>query len=168
MTVISHWTNQDIVLYHGTNAQYADAIIADGVNVKHGLATRGDFGIGFYCPTILSQAKEWASKNQRLKGEPAIIAFDIPRDELATLNFLSFVLAEKNSDDFWNFVQFCREHGIAHGRNRDTHPDGFDVVCGPMSSDYEQRIPMRHMDQISFHTLAGQNVLNSVNPKRIL
>jgi hypothetical protein len=52
------WTNQDIVLYHGTVDLFATTTLAR-VRVKLGkLGT--DFGRGFYTTTIYTQAHTWA------------------------------------------------------------------------------------------------------------
>src|SRR5260370_40727606 len=80
------WKNQDLILYHGTIDRYVSSIVNDGVDISLGRA-RTDFGKAFYTTTLLRQARSWAWQlsvwNPGTK--PAVIRFDVGRDELADL-----------------------------------------------------------------------------------
>src|SRR5437764_15305836 len=85
------WTNQDILLYHGTLHAHVASLLR-GVNVVAGRA-RSDFGRGFYTTTFLAQARNWALQMSiRLAGsQPAVIRFRVNRDTLAKLQTLWFI-----------------------------------------------------------------------------
>lgn len=98
LLAVPPWSNQKIVLYHGTLDVYA-AAICSGVNVELGRA-RADFGQGFYMTTIEGQARRWAQllvRRSALVPRPnaAVIRFVLRRDDLAKLEALWFVRATK-------------------------------------------------------------------------
>src|SRR5690349_16662077 len=55
------WTNQHILLYHGTVDTAATGIVAGPIRVRLG-RTHTDFGPGFYTTTLLRQAHTWAAQ----------------------------------------------------------------------------------------------------------
>ena len=89
------WTNQSISLYHGTLGQYASSIL-NKVSITAG-NPQSDFGQGFYTTPVEHQAKTWAYHQSYLTGNPpAVIRFDVDRDDLADLDALFFEF-----DDLW-------------------------------------------------------------------
>jgi hypothetical protein len=160
------WSNQDIVLYHGTVDSYAAAIVA-GVRVSLG-KPRTDFGPGFYTTTVISQAHTWAAEiaATRPSTSAAVIEITVLREALASLETLAFVRGHKDADDFWSFVHYCRKGATDHGRPN--YPHYFDIVYGPVASKWNQRLIIADADQISFHTTKAEIVLNKSIRKRII
>ena len=161
----SSWTNQPLTLYHGTVDTYVNSILG-GVKVSQGRAYT-DFGRGFYTTTVERQALSWAWQlSQRLPGTlPAVIRFDVKRDDLAHLECLWFVRGSFDADDFWSLVSHCRTRGSHH--NRTTSQGWFDVVIGPVAASWRQRLTIYDADQVSFHTDLGANLLSNSNPRKI-
>jgi hypothetical protein len=154
------WTNPVVRLYHGTTERDAEQIVREGVAVALG-GPRTDFGPGFYTTTIERQAQNWAVGRARRDGSrrAGLVRLDIDRDQLARLDHLAFVRGEPEAEEFWSFVVHCRSGAPDHARS--THPSGFyDVVVGPVSAFWQQRLPIAGSDQISFHTEAAERVLN--------
>jgi hypothetical protein len=105
------WTNQHVILYHGT----VDAnvpLILTGIDV-HQSRVRTDFGQGFYTTIVVRQARSWAwHAAQRRPGTlPVVVCFTVHRDALAGLDCLWFVRGSFDADDFWSFVFHCRAGG---------------------------------------------------------
>lgn len=159
------WVNQDIVLYHGT----IDSLVAPvltGVQVASGRPGR-DFGPGFYTTTVRRQAEKWAAQIAVAKSAiPAVIQIDVKRGDLAQLQTLSFVLGDDYADDYWSFVHHCRLGALDHGRTG--AQANYDLVYGPVSSAWNQRMSITGADQVSFHTSAAELVLNRSPRKRII
>jgi hypothetical protein len=136
------WSNQNIVLYHGTLT---------------------DFGPGFYATTVLRQARSWAAQIAATKGGggvPAVIKITISRDALALLQTLVFARGDFHAKDYWSFVHYCRKGALDHNRSH-PHVSYYDVVYGPVAAFWNQRMMIADADQISFHTPAAEAVLNS-------
>jgi uncharacterized protein DUF3990 len=101
------WRDQSIELYHGTTDLFVHRILHKVDETQGGHCK--DFGRGFYTTTRLDKADEWANlKAQKIGGVAAIVRFEVSRDDLAKLESLFFVRGERNADDFWSFVQYCR------------------------------------------------------------
>jgi len=170
------WTNQDILLYHGTLAQYADDIIRTGVLAPSAnpLATTDfDFGAGFYTTTLMRQAEAWAyvkvaAPPKGVPPYPGVVEFTVSRDDLAPLDCLWFVREEFDAEDFWSLVFHCRGGGSAHGRPASTKNGWYDVVVGPMAAFWRQRVALQGYDQASFHTDDDVRVLNRAQMKRVI
>ena len=114
------WTNQDIVLYHGTTVEAAREIAASGIDLRYGTRQR-DFGPGFYTTTMEGQTRRFAKKvvqlpSRRLSGEAAVVELTIDREDLASLYFLGFVEGGFDAEQFWSFVHSCRNGAVDHGR----------------------------------------------------
>jgi hypothetical protein len=156
---VAPWTNQDLVLFHGTLNIHVLAILA-GVNVSLGRPNT-DFGQGFYTTTSLLQAKAWAWQLavRRPGTLPAVIQLTVGRDALAGLDSVWFVRGGWDADDFWSLVHHCRSTGGNHARAVKT--GWYDVAVGPVAASWRQRLSIFDADQISFHTLAAQAVLNA-------
>jgi hypothetical protein len=153
------WTNAPVRLYHGTSERDAQAIVAGDVNVAG--RDKTDFGPGFYTTTVERQARTWADRRakHRARMRPAVVAIDLDREALASLAILAFVRGDFDADDFWSFVAHCRTGAVDHGRVGPRGP--YDVVVGPVSAMWVQRLAIQGVDQVSFHTRAAQRVLNS-------
>ncbi len=156
------WSNQDIVLYHGTTRSSAAAILGR-IDLTHSRPA-SDFGPGFYTTTNLIQAREWAAQTTRRQhsGSSAIVRFTIPRDGLATLDTLWFVLGSKDADDYWSFVSHCRRNlgwSGSFGHGRTMNAGWYDVVVGPVARAWRQRVSYSRYDQVSFHTPKSLAVL---------
>ena len=100
------WTNQNLVVYHGTIQTYGEILLAS-VNVFAGKA-RTDFGTGFLT-TTLPQARSWAHRLAFGTGQnPVVVESAVPRDGLASLDCVWFVRGDADADDFWSLVKHCR------------------------------------------------------------
>jgi len=75
-----------------------------------------DFGVGFYCTKIESQAYRWATRF----GEGCISFYEF--NTVAGLNSLSFPVM---TEEWLDFISLCRSGG-AHE---------YDIVDGPMAND---------------------------------
>ena len=122
-----------------------------------------DFGRGFYTTTYLDQAKNWANDRclkirNALRGllQPpklvlaTVLRFEVDRNEIAKLQWLSFV---RENQDYWDFVQYCRQ-----GRGSHRPTGNYDIVSGPVSL-WSQRLVIKDCDQISFHTSGALAIL---------
>jgi Protein of unknown function (DUF3990) len=159
------WSNQDIVLYHGTIHPFAASIL-DGVQVALG-EPRKDFGPGFYTTTLREQAHGWASRIAARKGAvPAVVQITLSRDVLAGLQAMSFVSGDVDAADYWSFVHHCRRGALDHGR---LGPQtNYDVVYGPLAVNWRYQLSFANADQVSFHTPAAEAALNSSARRRII
>src|SRR5690348_10899538 len=103
------WTNQHILLYHGTVDTAAAAIVAGPIRVSL-VRTHTDFGPGFYTTTLQQQAHTWAAQIAASKPgtRPAVIELRVSRDDLAMLQALAFARGDFYADDFWSLVHYCR------------------------------------------------------------
>lgn len=163
------WSNAPIALYHGTDHGSAQAILANGVELKQCRALT-DFGRGFYLTASGHQAEQWANVRTRklLKGgaaaSAAILEYRINRNALAELASLVFVL-DSTAPDFWDFVSWCRARTVlthACRLTRQGQIDIYDLVVGPVTL-WEQLLVIKDADQWSFHTDEALAVLPSVN-----
>lgn len=151
-----------MVLFHGTTEGCARRIMAEGVRLSESKVWT-DFGPGFYACTYRPQAAAWATSRalrSNTPERPAVLAFQVSRDELATLESLVFVRAALDAGDYWNFVAACRSGLGHHGR---TGTSAFyDVVFGPVVADnYLRRKTHLTFDQVSFHTERAVQTLTS-------
>lgn len=82
-----------------------------------------DFGKGFYCTSLRSQAENWALRKALRAGAAPIVTvyeMDKPIDELNILRF--------SDDRAWlDFVCSCRKGGSEY--------QSFDIVVGPVADD---------------------------------
>jgi hypothetical protein len=153
---IPPWNDQNVLLYHGTVDIHAASVL-QAVDLKYCRPLR-DFGMGFYTTTTLSQAERWAIDLARQMGRlPAVIAFDIERNDLAVLDCLFFVRSSARALDFWSFVQHCRTTVGDHHRK---HRMWYDIVAGPVAGDWKKQTVIPDGDQVSFHTALAIDVLN--------
>jgi hypothetical protein len=161
------WSNQDIVVYHGTVNTYVPALTGRAVSVSAGQRNT-DFGPGFYTTTLFPQAENWAKRITRGKSgtRPVVVEYAISREALGRLDALAFVRGHDSADDLWSLIRHCRSGGLSHRR---TGTSGcYDLVYGPVAMDWKQKIAAFDGDQISFHTAAAESVLNQRSGRRIL
>ena len=105
LAAVPPWTDQNILLYHGTSDLWTASIL-HAVDLKQAQPLT-DFGRGFYTTTKLEQATRWAnSVAHTWGGSAAVIEFDIERNALAKLECLFFIRSDTLAVDFWSFVQY--------------------------------------------------------------
>lgn len=161
------WTDQDLVLFHGTIDAYAAVIVKGPVLTSRG--RRGaDFGPGFYTTTLLPQAHTWAAQIAATVpgASPAVVEFVISRASLAGLETVAFARGDFHAEDFWSLIHHCRKGAPDHGR-RGGKPS-YDAVYGPVAAFWNQRMIIADADQISFHTADAESVLNASPRRRII
>lgn len=169
------WTNQDVVLFHGTTVEAAREIVAGRIDLRYA-GRRKDFGPGFYTTTIERQARIWGTRiarwhlKQGRSSKAAVVRLAVKREELTLLQFLAFVDGGFDAEDFWSLIRHCRSGAVNHAR---TIPGAsatgyYDVVFGPVSHSWELRRTLRNADQISFHTKAAIHVLNTKAVRSII
>jgi len=158
------WTDQDIVLYHGTTGAFAQDILTRVDETSGGFLK--DFGRGFYTTTRLDKAAHWASvKAARVGGVAAVIEFTVARSDLTALEILCFVRGDPSAADFWNFVQYCRTVGGDHNR---VHSPWYDLVIGPVTGTWKRQTIIADADQISFHASASAALLDRSRKAQVL
>jgi hypothetical protein len=134
-----------------------EAILAS-IRLSAGRENR-DFGGGFYVTTWQWQAWDWASQRERgqrpnaPRSMAAVVWFEVNRDALAALDWLSFVRAGPDADDYWTFVERCRSGD--HRHRDDPRRPMYDGVCGPVVRNWRSRRYHRDYDQFSIHTSAA-------------
>jgi hypothetical protein len=163
------WTNQDIVLYHGTIDFYARSI-RKRVDVMRG-APRTDFGRGFYTTTSRRQARSWAWQLSvdynaahpalAIPARPVVISFRVPRDRLSKLDILAFVRGDFHAGDYWSLVHYCRSGNPGHARSVPPNKRRwYDMVAGPVAAVWRTRLLIANADQYSFHTRRAGRILD--------
>jgi hypothetical protein len=164
------WTNQDIVLYHGTTVEAARAIEAGHIDLRYG--KRGaDFGPGFYTTTMRGQASRWARRiADEWSSDPALVELVLSREDLTKLESLAFVDGQFGAEQFWSFVYYCRNGATDHGRpgRGGIASASYDVVFGPVSRVWWLRRAFHGADQVSFHTANAVRVLNAAAQRRMI
>ena len=96
-------------VYHGSSVAVSVPEIRRGRFSK-------DFGEGFYCTTLLEQAKRWASRKK-----PSVVSVYeyLPSEGLKVLEFTEM------TDEWLDFIVNCRR-GTSHD---------YDIVIGAMAND---------------------------------
>lgn len=126
------WTNQDLILFHGTHSTAMDSIRADQRFRLDLARSQSDFGRGIYTTTNYIQAHGWAvraaARCQRViksPVEPRVLTARLSRLVLSQFSTLFFA---RTNEDFWEMVTHCRtgaNHAIPNG--------WYDVVAGPLT-----------------------------------
>ena len=96
-------------VYHGSS------VAVNVPEIRRGRFSK-DFGEGFYCATLLEQAKRWAS---RKKPSMVSVYEYLPSEGLKVLEFTEM------TDEWLDFIVKCRS-GIGHD---------YDIVIGAMAND---------------------------------
>jgi len=108
-----------MILYHGGTDLVEKPVIK-------ALSLGRDFGKGFYCTDIRSQAEKWAKRQGRIRKQTAVLnmyEFDIDR----TQRNLNVQLFNDYSQEWLELVVSCR---------RDPqYIHGFDIVYGKIAND---------------------------------
>ena len=99
-----------VTIYHGSNVLVEKPQIIVSGFYK-------DFGFGFYCTNLETQARKWALTK---RGDSVVSVFSYMED--AAMKVLSF---PKMTDEWLDFVVACRR-GVKHD---------YDIVEGPMADD---------------------------------
>lgn len=160
------WRNGPLTLFHGTLLKHWGEIAQDGVRVSRG-RLKTDFGRGFYATADLHQASGWATQLATRYGDTPVVAkAEVSRESLASLEALYFIRGHEDAADFWSFVHYCRGGAETHARPYGSKPM-YDVVVGPVARNYRRRDAYENMDQISFHSRAAEDVLNSTTWSRL-
>jgi len=165
------WSNQDLRLYHGTVDTHAGSVLS-GVRLDHPhIRASSDFGHGFYMTSSVHQARKWAvtlSKSRFPGTQPAVLYFIVSRDDLSHLDSLWFVLGLPSADDHWSLVTHFRgrPRGVDHCRGG-VFP-WYDVVAGPVSRDWVNRVIVPGADQVSFHTHRAIAILDAARDKGLI
>jgi hypothetical protein len=165
------WTNQDLVLYHGTSdADWPDPL-NDPVGIPN-VTKRQDFGRGFYTTTNFAQAESWAFRRSELhrrqrrgSSSPLVLMFTVPRNKLAGLYSMWFVRGDSDAEDYWSMVHHCRSGGD-HGINGKRQ--WYDLLAGPLASSWQSRLTFMSADQISFHTKNAVTILNNMSMRQVV
>ncbi len=132
------WSNQNIILYHGTHSIALREIF---LMKKFDLAkcrTDLDFGKGFYTTTNYGQAMAWARRaarrfnrgrrHGRVLARPSAIEFSLSRNAIAELETMFFI---RPDDDYWSLVRHCRQ-SRNHARSHASF--WYDGVAGPVAT----------------------------------
>ena len=108
-----------MILYHGGTDRVEKPVI------RHSSASR-DFGAGFYCTDIRSQAEKWALRQGRIRKQPAalnVYEFDLQsaQQKISYKNFEDYTI------EWLELVVKCR---------RDSNSiHEFDIVFGKIAND---------------------------------
>lgn len=152
-----------LVLYHGSNVEVKEPKLIPSKRLL-------DFGAGFYLTSDFEQAKKWAIRTARNRGEnrPLISTFEIKENQMRTLNILLF----KKPDKDW--LQY-----ISANRTGKATEEEYDIVIGPVANDQAIRtvnnylkgyfsediaiqllLPQKLKDQYTFKTETALEILN--------
>ena len=144
------------LVYHGSNAVVQEPRILVNGYYK-------DFGYGFYCTSLIKQAKRWALTK---RGESIVNCYTYVQN--GDLNLCIF---KEMTEEWLDFIVSCRR-GISHT---------YDIVEGPMADDTIYNYIQNFMDgkisraafwelarfkypthQISFHTVSALDTLQFI------
>lgn len=161
------WQNGPLTLYHGTLRSHASSILS-GIDPRY-FTPKRDFGRGFYATTSLRQAASWAEA--RADGAPGrdlavVVRLVVELDALAGLDILAFARGDYDAEEFWSLVWRCRDDDVDHGRA--VNSGWYDVVIGPVSTIWKQRVHFPGSDQLSFHTPRALAVLEQARREVVL
>ncbi len=159
-----------LTLWHGCTSEDAKRILTPPYIDLSKSRPDADYGRGFYTTTIERQARHWAwqkyyavqEAEQGGENSPMIVGFRIPRERLAALNALYFVVNDYNDDVLWSLIHHCRKStadSVLDHLHPTRSPAWYDVVAGPIAANWRQRTAIAGADQISFHTDAALAVI---------
>lgn len=107
----------DLLIYHGSNVAFNEIDLSKSHN-------RRDFGRGFYCTVLKSQAKEWAHRLyiRKYSGGEYIYQYVFRQtDNLKIKRFTALDL---------QWLEFIKENRVRGGIQH-----AYDVVIGPVADD---------------------------------
>lgn len=150
-------------LYHGSNVVISSPMLIPSKRLL-------DFGAGFYLTSDFEQAKKWAVRTTKMRGEkePLVSVFDVEEENLKKLDVLCF----KTPDKEWLRYIVANRTGKPVERK-------LDVVIGPVANDQAIRtvnnyitgyfsediaiqllLPQKLKDQYAFKTERALNMLS--------
>ncbi|WP_405009059.1 DUF6531 domain-containing protein [Kitasatospora sp. NBC_01539] len=143
-------------LYHGTTGNGAQSIVDNGINPNFRPRPM-DFGRGgFYVTNDRRQAERWAQRlGNDTNGGPAVMHFQVPRNELDALNSRRFGANEDQA--LGDFIRHNRGGGAMHD---------YDMVEGRMLMNMpalrNPNIPMTlRGHQMAFYTDRGASLMQN-------
>lgn len=108
---------QDLILYHGSNISFKQIDLSKSHD-------RRDFGRGFYCTILESQAKNWAHRLYMRNYTGGEYVYQYVFHQTDNLKIKRFATLDA---EWLNFIKENRTHGgIQHD---------YDVVIGPVADD---------------------------------
>ena len=121
-----------MVLYHGSNVDVREPHL---LKVQRNL----DFGKGFYTTSDFEQAKSWARRSCRIRGEgqPSVTCYFADDAKLNELNILRFETADRSWLDF-----------VAANRNGQEAVGDYDLIIGPVANDQTFPTILLYLDGI--------------------
>lgn len=152
-------------LYHGSNV---DIKIPRLIPSKRLL----DFGAGFYLTSDFEQAKKWAVRTAKNRGEnaPLVSVFQVEEHEMKNLDVLLFESAG---------IEWLKY--ISANRTGKAEMENYDIVIGPVANDQAIRtvnnylkgyfsediaiqllLPQKLKDQYAFKTERALEILNYI------
>jgi hypothetical protein len=119
---------------------------------------------------------DWQKQNVRATGNQAVVLrFRVRRYSLAKKRLaafergidgllgMTFALGDYANEDYWSLVQHCRQSTTVRLHDHGRPPKRwYDIVAGPVSAFWTQRVAMADADQVSFHTKAGIRILDAL------
>lgn len=108
-----------MILYHGSNTEVKEPRLIPSKRLL-------DFGAGFYLTSDFEQARKWAVRTAKNRGEnkPLVSTFDIDVKLMRDLNILSF---EKPDTDWLRYISANRTGKMTEEK--------YDIVIGPVAND---------------------------------
>lgn len=152
-----------MVLYHGSNVEVREPKLILSKRLL-------DFGAGFYLTSDFEQAKKWAIRTTKNRGEnePLVSAFNVEESQMRSFNILLF---EKPNKDWLQYISANRTGVIKE--------DKYDIIIGPVANDQAIRtvnnylkgyfsediaiqllLPQKLKDQYTFKTERALKILN--------
>lgn len=108
-----------MILYHGGTD------IVNTPEIRTSLIGR-DFGKGFYCTDVLTQAEKWAKRQSRVRNQRAILnIYEFDKD--TSLEKLNYKIFENYGLEWLEMVIKCRKDL--------NYNHGFDIVYGKIAND---------------------------------
>ena len=108
-----------MILYHGSTEIVETPILKEQSGGR-------DFGCGFYCTDLRSQAEKWAKRQGRVRKQVSVLniyEFDVDYAK----NNLNFKLFDDYSLEWLELVLSCRKNT--------QYVHGFDIVFGKIAND---------------------------------
>ena len=108
-----------MVLYHGSNVEVREPKLIPSKRLL-------DFGAGFYLTSDFEQAKKWAIRTTKNRGEnkPLVSSFNVEEKQMNSLNILLFKIPDKD------WLKYISENRT--GKAKD---EGHDIIIGPVAND---------------------------------
>lgn len=130
----------DYSLFHGSGVVVKEPELRNSRFAK-------DFGYGFYCTNLYSQAEKWAKKHNKGTDVPTVNIYRYTPNPTLKVKCFSDM-----SDEWLDFIAMCRSAG-------DVTPHDNDIVEGPMADDdiwtYVEDYVSGQLSREQFWTLAA-------------